>query len=107
LVAFQLASPSTALATDGSAESLDLGHAAANSFIGWWKSRRTANGGAKLLAPIYVARQRLQQALDMLSGERAGSSEGLKEVLQLVRSSSLNCYMFEALDEDTIETRAR
>eukprot|EP00775_Hariotina_reticulata_P010337 gene10337-10494_t len=42
----------------------------------------------------------------MLADERVASSEGLKEVLQLVRSSSLNCYMFEALDEDTIETRA-
>lgn len=33
-------------------------------------------------------------------------SSKVLEALQLVRASSLNCYMFEALPDDTIETKA-
>lgn len=61
-------------------------------------------GGAKLLNPLYVAQQRLQAASDLLS--QGTQPEELTAALQLVRSSSLNCYMFEALPDDTIETRA-
>jgi hypothetical protein len=32
-----------------------------NGFVQWWKSRRSANGGAKLLNPLYVAQARLQE----------------------------------------------
>lgn len=32
--------------------------AAENGFVTWWKSRRSANGGAKLLNPLYVAQRR-------------------------------------------------
>jgi hypothetical protein len=87
------------------AEELTVAQAAAGGFIDWWKSRRTANGGYKLLAPLYAAQQRLQQASDVLNAEAVGNTE-LLEALQLVRASSLNCYMFEALPDDTIETKA-
>lgn len=80
--------------------------AAENSYVTWWKSRRTVNGGAKLLNPLYVAQRRLRQASDLLEQSSQLGGEDLTAALQLVRSSSLNCYMFEALPDDTIETRA-
>lgn len=92
-------------ANPAAAEELTVAQAAAGGFIDWWKSRRTVNGGYKLLAPLYAAQQRLQQASDVLSTEAVGSTE-LLSALQLVRASSLNCYMFEALPDDTIETKA-
>ncbi|GIL90697.1 hypothetical protein Vretifemale_18472 [Volvox reticuliferus] len=49
-----------------------------------------------------VAQQRLEAASTML----ADGSGSMLEVLQLVRSSSLNCYLFDALPSDTLETRA-
>lgn len=61
-------------------------------------------GGAKLLNPLYVAQQRLQEASNLL--QQGTQPEELTAALQLVRSSSLNCYIFEALPDDTIETRA-
>jgi hypothetical protein len=100
LVSLQGVNPNPA-----AAEELTVAQAAAGGFIEWWKSRRTANGGYKLLAPLYAAQQRLQQASDVLSAEALGSTE-LLSALQLVRASSLNCYMFEALPDDTIETKA-
>ncbi|GIL46592.1 hypothetical protein Vafri_3550 [Volvox africanus] len=69
--------------------------------VEWWKARKRANS-AKLIAPIKVAQQRLEAASAML----ADGSGSMLEVLQLVRSSSLNCYLFEALPSDTLETRA-
>lgn len=80
--------------------------AAENGYITWWKSRRTVNGGAKLLNPLYVAQRRLQEASDLLKQSSQLGGEEVTAALQLVRSSSLNCYMFEALPDDTIETRA-
>lgn len=94
-----------AITNTAAAEELTVAQAAAGGFIDWWKSRRTVNGGFKLLAPLYAAQQRLQQASDVLGAEAVGSSE-LLAALQLVRASSLNCYMFEALPDDTIETKA-
>jgi hypothetical protein len=146
---------------------------AENGFVQWWKSRRSANGGAKLLNPLYVAQARLQevglchlhaaaletahsmlttaytgnidtdcypecchccphmaeasdapsvaqqphgslkrpschgtQASALLSQTPEPAAQELTAALQLVRSSSLNCYMFEALPDDTFETRA-
>lgn len=80
--------------------------AAQNGFVTWWKSRRSANGGAKLLAPLYVAQRRLQEASDLLKQSSSLGSDDVTAALQLVRSSSLNCYIFEALPDDTIETKA-
>ncbi|GLC43159.1 hypothetical protein PLESTB_000856800 [Pleodorina starrii] len=82
-----LAPPSHAGVLDGTVE--------------WWKSRKRANS-AKLIAPIKVAQQRLEAASVML----ANGSGSMVDVLQLVRASSLNCYLFEALPTDTLETRA-
>ena len=62
------------------------------------------SGGAKLLNPLYVAQRRLQEASNLLT--KGSQPEDITAVLQLVRSSSFNCYMFEALPDDTIETRA-
>jgi hypothetical protein len=94
-----------ATANPAAAEELTVAQAAAGGFIDWWKSRRTLNGGFKLLAPLYAAQQRLQQASDVLNVEDVGN-EQLLSALQLVRASSLNCYIFEALPDDTIETKA-
>ncbi|KXZ53068.1 hypothetical protein GPECTOR_8g61 [Gonium pectorale] len=69
--------------------------------VEWWKGRKRANS-AKLIAPIKVAQQRLEAASAML----ANGSGSAVDVLQLVRASSLNCYLFEALPGDSIETRA-
>ncbi|EFJ40814.1 hypothetical protein VOLCADRAFT_99289 [Volvox carteri f. nagariensis] len=69
--------------------------------VAWWKGRQRANS-AKLIAPIKVAQQRLEAASAML----ADGSGSMLEVLQLVRASSLNCYVFEALPTDTLETVA-
>ncbi|PNW74311.1 hypothetical protein CHLRE_13g602450v5 [Chlamydomonas reinhardtii] len=79
-----------------------LAPAAANAggVVEFWKGRQRANS-AKFIAPIKVAQQRLETAASMLAN---GSSAS--DVLQLVRSSSLNCYAFEALPTDTLETRA-
>lgn len=93
------------LAPGPAAAEVDLKKAVASTFVDWWKSRRTINGGAKLLAPIYVAQQRLQQASELLNKSPVDSDVAL-EALQLVRASSLNCFMFEPLESDTIETRA-
>lgn len=87
------------------AAEVDLRKAVASTFVDWWKSRRTVNGGAKLLNPIYVAQQRLQQAAALLDNSAVDSQVAM-EALQLVRSSSLNCFMFEPLESDTIETKA-
>ncbi|GFR44051.1 hypothetical protein Agub_g5211, partial [Astrephomene gubernaculifera] len=69
--------------------------------VEWWKGRKRANS-AKLIAPIKVAQQRLEAAAAML----ADGSGSMLDVLQLVRASSLNCYTFEALPGDSLETRA-
>lgn len=87
------------------AAEVDVRKAVANNFVDWWKSRRTQNGGAKLLNPIYVAQQRLQQAAELL-GNGSVNSEVATEALQLVRASSLNCFLFEPLESDTLETKA-
>lgn len=49
---------------------------------------------------------RLQEASALLAQTSEPAAEDLTAALQLVRSSSLNCYMFEALPDDTFETRA-
>ncbi|KAG2429200.1 hypothetical protein HYH02_014132 [Chlamydomonas schloesseri] len=78
-----------------------LAPAAANAgVVEFWKGRQRANS-AKFIAPIKVAQQRLETAASMLAN---GGSPA--EVLQMVRASSLNCYAFEALPTDTLETRA-
>jgi inorganic triphosphatase YgiF len=80
--------------------------AADNPYTAWWRSRRQANGGAKLLNPLYVAQQRLQEAANLLQNAGAAAGDEVTAALQLVRSSSLNCYLFEPLADDTLETRA-
>jgi hypothetical protein len=61
-------------------------------------------GGAKLLNPLYVAQRRLQEASNLLA--QGIQPEDVTAALQLVKSSSLKCYKFEALPDDTIKTRA-
>ena len=56
--------------------------------------------GCGLLA-LQVAQQRLQAAGDMLA--KGGSME---EVIDLVRASSLNCYVYEAGENATLEEKA-
>ncbi|KAK9820402.1 hypothetical protein WJX72_009982 [[Myrmecia] bisecta] len=72
------------------------------------KSRQRADGGIKLLAPIRSSRMRLQEAEAALRKQNIyePDPEIYKEMLSTIRSASLNCYTFEALDNDSIETRA-
>lgn len=96
-----------AVGLPAAASLLSAGPAAAENVVAaFLKSRRTANGGAKLLNPLYVAQRRLQEASALLSQNAEPAAEDLTTALQLVRSSSLNCYIFEALPDDTFETRA-
>ncbi|KAG2498514.1 hypothetical protein HYH03_003765 [Edaphochlamys debaryana] len=67
--------------------------------VSWWKDRKKENS-FKLIAPLKVAQQRLEAAAGKLKEEASPV-----EVLQLVRSSSLNCYVYEALPGDSFETR--
>jgi hypothetical protein len=72
----------------------------------FWRSRQRANGGTKLLAPIRVAQRRLADvaaSLDAAGG--APTREAVTDALQALRASSLNCYVFEALPDDSFETR--
>jgi hypothetical protein len=73
---------------------------AAQAIVEFWKSRQTQNSD-KLLAPIKVAQRRLADAAAMLD-----QPSGLGQALQTVRASSMNCYVFDALSDDTIETKA-
>jgi hypothetical protein len=67
------------------------------------RSRQQMNGGAKMLAPVRLARQRLQSAATFLE---INTPESFAAALQAVRTSSLNCYVFNALSDDSLETRA-
>eukprot|EP00884_Botryococcus_braunii_P023473 jgi/Botrbrau1/980/Bobra.114_1s0021.1 len=70
------------------------------------KSRQRANNGEKLLAPIRAARRRLQLVEGLLTGINPEDSEAYRQILEIVRVSSLNCYQFEPLEGDSLETRA-
>eukprot|EP01023_Acetabularia_acetabulum_P027480 TRINITY_DN26013_c1_g1_i2.p2 TRINITY_DN26013_c1_g1~~TRINITY_DN26013_c1_g1_i2.p2 ORF type:complete len:219 (-),score=13.76 TRINITY_DN26013_c1_g1_i2:211-867(-) len=69
------------------------------SVAGFWKTRQQANVG-KLLAPIEVSIIRLQKV------EQAMNQKQFQNAQQLLRQASLNCYTFEALQEDSFETKA-
>ena len=77
--------------------------AGANPIGEFLRSRQRLNGGAKMLAPVKLARARLQSAATFLE---IATPDGLSAALQAVRASSLNCYVFDALADDTLETRA-
>ncbi|KAJ9533724.1 hypothetical protein QJQ45_026820 [Haematococcus lacustris] len=74
-----------------------------DSIAAAWRSRQQANRDV-IIAPIKVAQERLEAALLMLDG--AQSPEQFATVLQAVRASSMNCYLYEALPDDSFETRA-
>lgn len=71
------------------------------------RSRQRADGGGKLIAPLKVAEKRLQNAQKLLKAASASSSPStaLNAVLQEVRNASLNCYIFEVEDADSLETK--
>lgn len=82
-----------------------------NPIAVFWQGRQRQNGGIKLLAPLRAAQRRLQEAIDLLAGASGDASAPvadavIKSALQTVRASSLNCYVFEAMEDDTIETKA-
>eukprot|EP01025_Chloroclados_australasicus_P017582 TRINITY_DN18974_c0_g1_i1.p2 TRINITY_DN18974_c0_g1~~TRINITY_DN18974_c0_g1_i1.p2 ORF type:complete len:200 (-),score=3.94 TRINITY_DN18974_c0_g1_i1:302-901(-) len=68
------------------------------SIASFWKSRQQANI-SKLLAPIEVSIIRLQQAKETLK------DQDISGALQLLRQASLNCYIFDAQEGDSIETK--
>jgi len=74
------------------------------AIVSFWKGAQRQNGGAKILAPIRGALQRLSVASKMIEG--SPDQPQLSEALQLVRVSSMNCYIYEADDTDSTETRA-
>lgn len=112
-IAFTAASTALLSALYPQPAQADLAHDAAKGVVEFWKSRQRQSGGIKLLAPLRVAQRRLQEADQILQQSTTVSDvpipvdqETLRDVLQRVRSSSLNCYVFDALPEDTVETRA-
>lgn len=70
----------------------------------FWKSRQRQNGGIKLLAPLRVAQKRLNDAAQALENVTRIDLAAAK-ALEMVRSSSLNCYEFEPDPEADLETR--
>lgn len=83
--------------------------AGSSPVVEFWKSRQRQNGGAKLLYPIKGAQKKLKQVADVLLAPGAAGSLAAADVmvaLDTLRASSMNCYIFEALDTDTLETRA-
>jgi hypothetical protein len=73
------------------------------------RSRRRADGGQRLLAPVRISRRRLRDAADALldavaSPAATASRDGLpppkayKRVLATVRAASLECFTPDALD---------
>jgi hypothetical protein len=93
-----------------------------------WRRTQQANS-SKIIAPIKVAQQRLMQASTFLDNAAAAattptsaaaivsgssgaataaadSEAGVVSALQAVRASSLNCYVFDAFESDTVETKA-
>lgn len=71
--------------------------------VAWWTGRQKANR-AKITAPIKAAQAKLAVAREAL--DRGSDVAALRTALTQVRAGSLNCYIFEALPEDTIETKA-
>ncbi|KAL3132429.1 hypothetical protein ABBQ32_008987 [Trebouxia sp. C0010 RCD-2024] len=72
------------------------------------KTRQRANGGEILLAPIRASRQVLEAAEASLQELNIYEPDPAiyAAVLSKVRRASLDCYVHEAADNDTIETRA-
>lgn len=52
----------------------------------------------------------MQGATELVESARGGGAEAVRlfdEALQAVRRSSCNCYPFEVLETDSVETRVR
>uniref|UniRef100_A0A7S3QL94 Uncharacterized protein n=1 Tax=Dunaliella tertiolecta TaxID=3047 RepID=A0A7S3QL94_DUNTE len=77
-----------------------------NSLAKIWRDRQKANIDI-YLAPIRLSIRKLTDASALLQ-ESSSSSPGTvyQEALQVVRGSSLNCYLFDPTTDDSIETRA-
>ncbi|CAL5222512.1 g4886 [Coccomyxa viridis] len=71
------------------------------------KARQRSNGGEFLLSPIVVSRKRLEMAMQVLERQNVYDPDLLvyRTALGMIRSASLNCYIFDAEKNDTIETR--
>jgi len=78
--------------------------ASASAIGDFWRSRQTQNGGAKILAPIRVARMKLEEVQQSLGDSPTASD--YESALQVVRGASFNCYVYESHDSDSIEARA-
>lgn len=72
------------------------------------KTRQRANGGEIILAPIRASRQVLEAAEAALQQLNIYEPDPAiyTSVLSKVRRASLDCYLREAADNDSIETRA-
>lgn len=72
------------------------------------KTRQRANGGEILLAPIRASRQVLEAAEASLRELNIYEPDPAiyRAVLSKVRRASLDCYVHEAADSDTLETKA-
>ncbi|KAF5842303.1 hypothetical protein DUNSADRAFT_7956 [Dunaliella salina] len=74
-----------------------------NSLAKIWRDRQKANIDI-YLAPIRLSIKKLADASALLQESTSGTV--YMEVLQIVRGSSLNCYLFDPTTDDSIETRA-
>ncbi|CAL8460512.1 g41 [Coccomyxa elongata] len=71
------------------------------------RDRQRSNAGQFILSPIKASKQRLETAMKALEAQNVYDPDPLiyKTALSLVRSASLNCYIFPASEGDTIETK--
>jgi hypothetical protein len=105
----------------------------ASPLADFWRSRQSANGGIKLLAPLRTSQMRLEEAsrlfatalpsaapalvaeasttsapgaIEALAATADPTSDDLVRALALVRASSLNCYAYDSAAADSLEAKA-
>jgi hypothetical protein len=80
-----------------------LVHSTVMRLVVGWRPRYTAACCSELLHDVQEARELIENA----RGGGSAPARSFDEALQAVRRSSCNCYPFEVLDNDSVETRVR
>jgi hypothetical protein len=75
---------------------------AAGALTAFYRSRQQQNGGALLLGPILVSRQRLQDALTAVEG--SPDAAAFKVALERLRAASMGCYVVDGADAASLST---
>lgn len=91
LAGLVVASPGPALAADAATDAnINPLRSALKGAAQFYRSRQQANGGALLLGPIQLSRQRLETAAAALEN----TSQEFSSALDAVRAASLDCVVF-------------